>query len=147
MDHFVYIRSDESRDYFKNNLPCNFKIHLKAPLLLKGFWTVALVEFFCTVNSKSKNDNTLFVFCNFCKEGVLNGELQPLLRRLPSTKQNQWMYSFDSAFYRPVVKKEIYEMEFHIETVTGELASFLNQPLMLTLHFKKYPFYIDNESI
>ena len=62
-------------------------------------------------------------------------------------RKNQWIYSFESAFYRPILKKEIYEMEFHIETVTGELASFLNQPLMLTLHFKKYPFYIDNESI
>lgn len=147
MDHFVYIRSDECDDYFKDNKPYQFKIHLKAPLVLKGFWTVGLVEFFCKINSKSKTEDVLYVFCNFCKESILNGELKPLLRRLPSTKKNQWIYSFDATFYRPVVKKEVYEMEFNIRTAAGELASFLDQPLMLTLRFKSYPFYIDYESL
>lgn len=122
MDHFVYIRSDECDDYFKDNMPCKFKIHLKSPLILKGFWTVGLVEFFCTSSSSTKLNNVLHLFCNFCNESILNGELQPLLRRMPPSKKNQWIYSFDSPFYRSVMKKEIYEMEFHIETETGQLA-------------------------
>lgn len=144
MDHFVYIRSDECDNYFSDNKPYKFKIHLSAPLLLKGFWKVALVEFYCKVKPNKKiyaKDSVLYVFCNFCKENVLNGELLPILRRLPPTKTNQWIYTFESSFYVPVIRQEIYEMEFFIKTADGKLASELDQPLMLTLRFEKYPFY------
>lgn len=146
MDHIVYIRSDECNDYFRDNKSYKFKVHLKSPLILKGFWTVALLEFYCTIPSKAKNDDVLHLFCNFCKESILDGELKPILRRIPSSKKSQWLHSFSSPFYLPVLKQEIYEMEFYIETETGQLASFLNDPLMLTLRFRNYPFYLDNES-
>ena len=51
-----------------------------------------------------------------------------------------------SPFYLPILKQEIYELEFYIETEAGDLASFLSEPLMITLRFKSYPIYIDNES-
>ena len=113
---------------------------------MKGFWTVALVEFHCSLPSKSKNDSVLHLYCNFCKESILDGESKQILRRIPPSKKGQWLYSFAMPFYLPVVKQEIYEMEFYIETETGQLASFLNEPLMITLRFKRYPFYYDNES-
>ena len=148
MDYIVYVRSDECNDYFSDNKPYKFQIHLKAPLILKGFWTEALVEFYCSQPSKApkRNDNVLHLFANICKESVIDGECKPILRRIPSSKKNQWMHSFSSPFYLPVLKQEIYEMEFYIETEAGKLASFLSEPLMLTLRFKSYPFYIDNES-
>lgn len=147
MDHFVYIRSDECDDYFKGNNPYKFKIHLKSPLVLKGFWTVSLVEFYAAASSRVKNDTVLYVFCNFCKESILDGELKPILRCIPSSKKNQWFYSFSLPFHVPVSKQEIYEMEFYILTQSGQYASFLNQPLMITLRFRSYPFYLDNESL
>ena len=146
MDVVVYIRSDECDDYFEANKPYKFRVHMKKPLILKGFWTVALVEFYCTISSKAKNDEVLYLFCNFCKESVIDGEMKPILRRIPSTKKSQWLYAFSIPFHLPVLKQEIYEMEFYIETTNGQLASFLNEPLMITLRFRNYPFYIDNES-
>lgn len=146
MDYIVYIRSDECNDYFKDNKPFKFKVHLKTPLILKGFWTVALVEFYCTIPAKAKNEQELNLFCNFCKESIVGGEMKPILRRIPSTKKSQWLHAFSIPFHLPVLKQEIYEMDFYIETKNGDLASFLNQPLMITLRFRNYPFYIENES-
>lgn len=146
MDYIVYIRSDECNDYFGDNQPYKFKIHLKTPLILKGFWTVALVDFYSTMPSKAKNNEVLHLFCNFCKESIVDGEMKPILRRIPASKKSQWLHTFSTLFHLPVVKQEIYEMEFYIETTKGLLASFLNEPLMFTLRFRSYPFYFDNES-
>ena len=122
------------------------KFILKNPLILKGFWTVALVEFYCAVPAKSKRDDVLHLFSNFSKESVIDGEMKQILRRIPSTKKGQWLHTFSTLFYLPVLKQEIYEMEFYIETVNGQLTSFLSEPLMLTLRFRNYPYYLDTES-
>ena len=145
MDHIVYIRSDECDDYFKDNQAYKFKVHLKNPLILKGFWTVALEEFYCTIPSKARNEEVLYLFCNICKESIIDGELKPILRRIHSTKKSQWLHTFTTTFQLPVLKQEIYEMEFYIETTKRQLASFLSEPLMITLRFRSYPFYLDNE--
>lgn len=116
MDYIVYIRSDECDDYFSQNQPYKFKVHLKTPLILKGFWTVALVEFYSSVASKAKSDEVLHLFCNFCKESIIDGEMKPILRRILSTKKSQWLHAFSTLFHLPVLKQEIYEMEFYIET-------------------------------
>ena len=141
MEKFVYINSDDSDDYFKHNTPYKFKIHLKTPLILKGTWKVALVEFFAktsSTNVQSRN-KILHVFCNISRESLLNCELQPILRRFRNTKQNEWNYIFKSPFYIPLAKHEIYELEVYIKTFDGEFASFLQHPLMLTLHFLQLP--------
>lgn len=39
------------------------------------------------------------------------------------------------------------ELEFAIKTADGEFASFINSPVYITLHFKRYPFYPNYESI
>ena len=143
MDHYVYLTSDDSKAYFSDNAPYNFRVHLTKPLILKGFWKVSLVEFYAQVSSKVKNaKQTLYVYCDFCKESTVSGELQPILRRLTSTKNNRWAYSFDSDFYLPLTKHHIYEMNIYIKMENGELATQLNNPLMITLHFKHYPFFL-----
>ena len=145
MDHIVYIRSNECDDYFKDNKPYQFKVHLKNPLILKGFWTLALLEFHCTIPSRAKHDEALHLFCNVCKESIIDCELKPILRRMPTTKKSQWLHAFLTPFHLPILRQEIYEMKFYIETANGQLASFLNEPLMITLRFRSYPFYIGNE--
>ena len=141
MDHYVYIRSDDSDEYFKDNEPFKFKIHLKYPIVLKGTWKVGLTAFYTSVNSKVKaNDSFLYLYCSFCKENVVRGQLQKLLRCLSMTKQNKWEHAFQNVYYVPVSVDEIFEMEFHIGDRDGNLASFLHKPVTIELHFKPYPF-------
>lgn len=142
MDRYVYIQSDDSDAYFKDNEPYKFKIHLKYPLVLTGTWKVGLTAFYTNVNARTgkPSDSTLYVYCNFCKESIVQGQLQKLLRRVPMTKQNKWDHTFQNIYYVPVCKEEIFEMEFYIKSRDGNYASFLNKPVAIELHFKPYPF-------
>ena len=104
MDHIVFIRSNKCDDYFKDNKPYKFNVHLKNPLILKGFCTVALPEFYCTIPSRAKNDEALHLFCNVCKESIIDGELKPILRRIHLTKKSQWLPAFLTPFHLPILK-------------------------------------------
>ncbi|OOZ35902.1 hypothetical protein BOW52_11065 [Solemya elarraichensis gill symbiont] len=83
---------------------------------------------------------------NICKETILNGSQQPLMRRLERNVKNGWSYVLDPVIYLPVKRKEITELEVYIKTTDDTFASLLDSPLHLTLHFKQYPFWGDHES-
>lgn len=141
MDRYVYVQSDDSDEYFKENEPYNSKIHLKYPLLMSGMWKVGLTAFYTKLSAKTRNsDETLYLHCNFCEESIAKGQLQKLLRCIPTTKQGKWEHMFQNVYYVPVSRKEIFEMEFYIKTKDGKLASFLDKPVAIELHFKPYPF-------
>lgn len=145
MEHYLYAKSDDSLEYFADNKPYQFRVHLNTPLILKGFWKVSLVDFYAESSARGKNpDKFLLVYSDICKESLLSGNLRPILRRFPFTNKNQWNYSFDSDVYVPVKKHHIYEIEFYIKTSSDELATQLTEPVVLTLHFRHYPFYYDN---
>ena len=142
MDRYVYIQShDDTKDYFKDNEPYNFKLPLKSPLILTGTWKVGLTAFYTNITRTSKlGDATLYVYCNFCKASNVQGQLQKLLRRVPVTKQSKWEHIFQNVYYVPVSKEEIYEMEFYIKIRDGNYASFLTKPVAIELYFKPYPY-------
>lgn len=149
MDRYVYIKSDESNNYFLDNKVFRFKVHLKTPLSFHGFWKVGLVELHANVKktiAKPKDIQAIYLFTNICKESIVNGEEQPLLRRLEKNSKNGWSYIFDTVLYLPVKRKELLEFEVHIKCEDGTVPSFLDSPLHMTLHFKQYPFYGDYES-
>ena len=137
----MHIQSDDSDTYFSDNRPFNFKIHLKYPLLLNGTWKVGLTAFYTALRAEErKNESPLYIYCNFCKESIVHGDLQRLLRYIPPSKPKKWKYSFDNVYYIPISRDEIIEMEFHIKTRDGQFASFLSEPVIIELHFKPYPF-------
>lgn len=142
MDRYLYIRSDESEAYFSDNQVYRFKVHLSLPLVLNGHWKVALTEFYALDESKSrtKSSEALYIYTNLCKESIVHGVEQPLLRRLDKNKKNGWNYILDTPYYLPVRRKEIREFQIYIQSDDGTYASDLKAPLHLTLHLKPYPF-------
>ena len=151
MERYLYIRDNESNHLFPENKPYHFKIQLKYPLKFDGFWKVALCEVYTTRDLKSRtkstNTSTLYLFSNVCKESIVNGEEYAVLRRFENSTKNKWIYIFNTPFYLPLKKTDIQELEFIIKTADGELASFIDSPVHITLHFKRYPFYPNYESI
>lgn len=153
MDRYVYVKSDESNNYFPENEVYRFKVHLKVPLSFSGFWKVGLMELQVKKTSKSrprgksKSDNAIYIFTNFCKDSILKGVETPILRRLEMNTRDGWSYSFDTPIYVPMKRTELLEFEVYIKAEDGSFASFLESPLYLTLHFKQYPFYMDFESL
>ncbi len=136
-DRFIYVQSDESDSYFSDNSAYRFKVHLKTPLTLHGFWKVALVEFHVT----EKAGTALYIYTDLCKESIVHGEEKALLRRLEKNKKSEWVYTIQTAFYLPVKKKELREFEICIKLDDGEYPAYLRNPLNLTLHLKPYPFF------
>lgn len=135
----VYIKSDESNLLFPENKPWHFKIHLKTPLIFHGKWTVSLLEFQASANKSRtlySQNQTLFIYSNICGESIVNGEKKTLLRRVVQTKSRKWDVIYDAPIYLPMSEKEIYEFEIYLKDVQGRSASFLQDPLLITLHFK-----------
>lgn len=133
----VYLKSDESNDFFPENKPWNFKVHLRSPLIFNGNWNVGLVEFHASgQNSRNKTVN---IFSNICGTSILQGGHTQILRRVTTQKDNHWDISVISPFYLPLYLKEIYEFDICINDINGQEASFLLQPVLLTLHFVRQP--------
>ena len=136
----VYLQSGESNDYFPDNKPSNFKIHLKTPLIFDGKWEIALLEFQASASktkSKHNTNQTVFIFTNICDESILNGEKQQVLRRVSSTKSNQWNICVDTPICLPLKKRELLEFTVLIKDRYDREASFLLEPVLLTLQFIK----------
>lgn len=143
MERYLYIRSDESNDYFSDNKPYRFKVHLSFPLSLNGNWKVALTEFRADNQSRSrpmKKENVVYIYSDICKESIVHGTEQPLLRLLNMNKPKRWDYMLETPYYLPVKRKELREFEIYIKSADGAFASDLKEPLLLTLHLKQYPF-------
>ena len=139
MSIYVILSSDRSVNYFPQNTSYKFSCHLNAPLHLEGSWKVALVEAFIS-SSLSKSD-MLYLSSSICEESIVEGEKQPLLRRLMAYDPGHWSTIVESGFYIPVKQKEMYDIDINIYTKSGEFASFLNKTSSITLHFKAFPFY------
>ena len=149
MDFYVYIRSDETDKYFPENKAFNFTFRLNAPITLKGFWKVGLVEFYALNDSKSRKTSleTLYIYSDICKESIINGSKRSMLRRVFQNDKSEWKNIFDSPFYLPLNKKYFQEIEIQITVEDLKEAIFLKLPTHLTLHFKQYSFYADYESL
>ena len=142
MERYLYIRSDESNAYFSDNKVYRFKVHLSLPLSLNGNWRVALTEFRAVDDSRSKMKpvDDLYIYSDICKESIVHGVEQPLLRQLTKNKPQMWDYLLETPYYLPVKKKELREFQIYIKAADGTFVSELKEPVHLTLHLKQYPF-------
>lgn len=150
MEYFVYLNSNDSNALFPDNEVHKFKIHLKTPLILDGFWKIGLLEFDTRDSkrkSKTNSEQFLYLYSNICKDSIVKGEEKPLLRCLKKNVKDGWTYCFEHPIYLTVKRNLVTEMEFDIKDSNDEHASFLNEPVTLTLHLKQYPFYTQYESI
>ena len=84
-EQWIVASSTSGKEYYPNNLPYKFSIHLNEPLDIEGEWTISLREFYATTNfvkrkSPPKRDSTglslpnamafmLHVHCSICEIG------------------------------------------------------------------------------
>ena len=143
MDRYLYVQSDESNAFFVDNSTTRFRVQLKFPLYLPGVWKVALFEFHASERTTLKNQDSLYIYSDLCKESIVYGEERPLLRRLEKNSDGKWDYILNPPFYVPVTKNELREFEVYIRGQRDEKVTELAKPVHLTLHFKRYPFWLD----
>ena len=131
--------SDRALNYFPQNNTYNFKTHLNAPLLLDGVWKVALVD--VDIVSNTSKTEAIYLYSSICGESIVEGEKKPLLHRLPVTITGNWSTNIEAPFNVPVKYINIYEIDINITKNQDDLASFIDQPSTVTLHFKSFPFF------
>ena len=137
MDFYVNISSDNSLDYFPNNSPSDFRLHLKQTLRLHGHWTVALTDIQYSIpSSKGKN---IWVYSNICENTIVGDTLEPLLRKIPiaGKKGETRNKSFPIPYYKHVLPHEVESIQIYVYGDDKENISFKAFPLRCTLHFKK----------
>ncbi len=147
---WIVAKSDDSTHYFPDNQPYQFSIHLKQPLRLEGHWILSLREFYAqrlkSGNTKKRNvtDGLLYVYCSLCEPIIVNGERQPLLRRVQSTNATTWKVLLSEPFEIALrlVNDTVQQFDIYITDASGNPATFLTTVASVTLQLRRYPFII-----
>ncbi len=141
----ITVRSDQSLKYWPDNKPSHFRIHLKSPLKIEGLWLVAITDIYARLRI-SGTDRThwykhLYISSDMCTESIVGDKYSPLLRAIFPTSAGRWMRSFALPQFVALRVKELSEVDILITDENDLPASFLTDPVTLTLHFRRCPFY------
>lgn len=139
MSLYVILSSNKSLEYFPENVPSKFRSQLGSPLNMNGMWKVALVE--ANISSSLSMTNALYIHSKICDDSIVDGHRNPLLRRLMMFEPGNWSTVLESPHYVPIKISEMYDIDAYITDENGKLASFLDHPSTITLHFKSFPFF------
>lgn len=57
MEKYIFVKSSDCLNYYPDNKPYNFKIHLENVIDLHGYWKIGITEFYSMTVSKRKTIN------------------------------------------------------------------------------------------
>ena len=137
----MVLTSTDSSEYFDNKSHC-FRVQLNKQIQFDGYWTVALAEFSTESWILSKKKTTeLYVCCDICEETTIGGKEAPLLRRVYlGEKPDNIIYTLP--YYIPVKIGQLQQIGIYITDREGNLVSFLDGPVTVMFHFKKFPYVL-----
>lgn len=139
MSFYMIVNSNGNSHYFPSNKPYHFKTRLQPEQSFPGLWKVALISIF-TNKQHIQPNKQIYIYSSVCGESIVDGEMRSLLRLANSDTKGILNKEFSTLMYVNVNKSDISEIEFYIRDEQFNVASFLTQPLTVTLHFKSYPF-------
>jgi hypothetical protein len=114
---------------------------LNKQIQFDGYWTVALTEFISECWSKSKNNSELFVCCDIYEETLIGGKEAFLLRRICLGEKPENI-TYALPYYILVKIDQLQQIGRYITDRNGNLVSFLDGPVTVTLHCKKFPYVL-----
>jgi len=139
MSKFVTLSSTDSSNLYPDNKPHRFEVKLNKTLRFDtSSWTVALVEITFKKQPAFQSKAILRVCSNICEHSFVGHTSLPLLRSVDASgvAKKQLTKIFEYPYYHPLALTEIDSVDIYITDEHGSPATFLNQPLSLTLHFK-----------
>jgi hypothetical protein len=148
-DKWIIMSSDSQHNlnYYPDNKPYKFTSHLEQPLTMDGSWYITLRELFAKrtgsrKKSKEITDDILYVYCSLAEMMTVNGEQKPLLRRIKATKPNTWISVINDPYFMNTrfQNTTLDQISVYITDVDDNLATYLHEPVTLTLQLKRYPF-------
>ena len=137
----MVLRSTDSSEYFENKPNC-FRIQLNKQVQLDGYWTIALTEFTTESWNSNKKSQEVFICCEMCENTFVGGQDMPLLRRVYLGEKQETNIINKLPYYVPVEIGQLQQICIYITDRAGNLVSFLDGPVGVTLHFKKFPYVL-----
>lgn len=137
----MVLRSTDSSEYFENK-PNSFRIQLNKQVQLDGYWTIGLTEFTTESWNSNKKSQEVFICCDMCEETFVGGKDMPLLRRVYLGEKQETNIIYELPYYVPVKIGQLQQICIYITDREGNLVSFLDGPVSVTLHFKKIPYVL-----
>lgn len=154
MEKYIFLRSNDSLNYFPDNKPYDFKIHLENAIDLHGYWKIGICEFFTLATKKKKTiidqetsksikiliNKPVFVYSNVCDFSTVGGQEQPLLRVIQADPSYGWNEKFYPVYYIPLRVKNLSDIHMYLKDDTHSPATFIDSEVWMTLHLTRYPF-------
>lgn len=109
---------------------------------LDGYWTIGLTEFTTESWNSNKKSQEVFICCDMCEETFVGGKDMPLLRRVYLGEKQETNIIYELTYYVPVKIGQLQQICIYITDREGNLVSFLDGPVSVTLHFKKFPYVL-----
>jgi hypothetical protein len=136
MDHYLFISSTDSKDWFPQNNSQNFRIKLPSSLKLDGLWRCALTEFSYTPIFEGLIPKEIYICCDIVQDSYACNSTLPLLRKVnvPSQHSSRIQILFPQNFYIPVSQEEIQYINMYIKDENLQNPSFGSEPVTCTLH-------------
>jgi len=145
MDKYITIQSTDSIDLYPDNKPWSFRVQLNEHLYFEKQCTIALTDI--TIQNWNVNKRTdchdIYIYTSICYPSHVGESKEPLLRRIclrGSKKQRH--FNFPQNYYIPLKVQNFQTLDLYIKTSNGDSASFISEPVTVTLHLKLLPFWI-----
>lgn len=153
MEKYIFVKSSDTVNYYPENKPYDFRVHLDNALNLHGYWKIGVSEFFTLTSPKKTvidkttskpvttlNLKPLFVFSNICDFSSVNGREQPLLRIIQPDPSYGWNEKFYPIYYIPIKITDLTYLHLYLKDDNGLPATFIDFDVWATLHLIRYPF-------
>jgi hypothetical protein len=129
-EHFIFLSSQDSKDYFEDNTPYKFTVHLTETLdLTQGTWYCALKE----VSLKLTTPVNMYIYCNIVEDTHVLGRKKPILQFIPR-QQKTIVQSYDSSIAFRVKQPCMQTITIYIEKRNGAKPPFTRDMSHCTLH-------------
>ena len=131
-EHYLFISSTDSSDYFPFNITCDFHIELPEIIFLTGTWSCSLLQ----IGFKDEIVDDIIVFCDLCNSSFVRDTRLPVLRFISQSSERS--YEFSQPQRISISRDEIKRLRIFIRTASSnEIPSFINNPVTCTLHLRR----------
>ena len=122
---YLYIKSDDSLQFYPQNTPNDFTVELPEIINLKGKWAIALLDIYI----KDTLTDPIYILTDICEQSVQNGNLNPILKVIYPD-----CVHFSNLHYIPVKVSSLKRISIYIRGGSTGKDPILTNIVNLSLH-------------
>ncbi len=134
MSHYLFLSSDDSLNYFHDNVAEDFTIQLPETLNLEGEWWCSLEEIRIQGRFKARVPKVVFVCCDLIQDSYVGDTKLPLLRKIfLSPRSRKIDLRFENTFSFRVSRRQVHRVRVYLRTEGRVYPSLVQGTLNCTL--------------